>query len=231
VLFVTQSYSQDIFTTDWVLTDLYINGVNYDPPSNSEVSEVTASFTVDNPDYFESGVCNVMFADVIVEENPNILSFPNGMFITLSECNFSDNTAFESLYYFDFFESHINDPFSYEIGIIDGEGTYPDGLFLSITNSNGDAAYYLDTILSVSDVDLSKIKLFPNPTQDYFTVSSTTENDFSITIYDISGKEALSQSKFQNNSSVNIQNLKSGIYFISVLDESGNVSVKRIIKK
>jgi len=87
LLLFIQSYGQDIFTTDWMLTDLYIDGVIYNPPSNSEVPYVVASFTIDNPD---------------------------------------------------FFESYINDPFSYSISIIDGGSTYPDGLALSITNSNGD---------------------------------------------------------------------------------------------
>ncbi len=231
LLLFIQSYGQDVFSTDWMLTELYIDGVSYSPPSNSEVPQVIASFSIDNPDYFESGVCNAMYAVVIVEENPETLTFPDGMLITLIDCNDPDNAIFEGLYWYSFFESYINDPFSYSIAIIDGGGTYPDGLALSITNSNGDSAYYLDTILSVSDNSLSEITLFPNPVEDAFQLNSTLISDnLSLSIYDVTGKKVFIQYGYQIENSVDIQNLKSGIYFVSIIDEGGNTSVKRLIK-
>jgi len=230
VFFALQSYSQNIFEIEWYLFDMNIDGQSITIPENDEIPFVAANFINDSPDFFETGACNYCSGEVTINDYQGTMVFDN-FGCTLSDCFDPENQPFDNLYS-SFFMQNTGNSIDYNILIIDGEGTYPDEYILSLVAENGDVVYYTDLYnLSTPDFIDYEIVLFPNPTQDYFTVSSTTENEFSITIYEISGKEVLSQLKSKNKSSINIQNLKSGIYFVSIKDENENISIKRLIKR
>jgi len=223
-----QSYSQ-LYETDWHLLMMYIDGEEVTIPENDEIPFVAANFIEASPVIFETGACNFCSGEVDIIDAFNMVF--NSLGCTLNDCLDEENPLFDNLYT-GFFMDIENIPISYHYVYIDGEGTFPDEINLVLTAANGDELIYTDLyFLSTPDFRDNKIVLFPNPTQDYFTISSKDENEFSITIYNITGKQVLFQSKLQNTSSINIQNLKSGIYFVSVSDESGNTSVKKLIKK
>jgi hypothetical protein len=74
--------------------------------------------------------------------------------------------------------------------------------------------------LGVTEVELSnkKIKLFPNPSNDFIQISglSTIEN---YKIYNVIGTEIIN-GMTTNNKKINIRNINSGLYFLKF--ESGN---------
>ncbi len=106
--------------------------------------------------------------------------------------------------------------------------------------SNGLSTLYLDDLLiklseaplSVDDVNLNdiKFKLFPNPInrklQSYATVSAPDVE--SIIIYSINGKKIIELKKESEPFNFQIDNLESGVYFISVLSKT-NLQTKKII--
>jgi len=63
-----------------------------------------------------------------------------------------------------------------------------------------------------------------------FISTSSDIGAFSITIYNISGNSILTTSYNNGDESINVENFKKGIYFISIKDEFGNTSIKRMIK-
>lgn len=76
-------------------------------------------------------------------------------------------------------------------------------------------------LVATNNFEKSKVKIFPNPTTDYFTI---TENPYveSIQIFNIVGKE-MATTNFQNGDAVNISNFPTGLYLVRMLDDDGDV--------
>ena len=70
------------------------------------------------------------------------------------------------------------------------------------------------------------ISIYPNPAKDYITIQS---NDlFKISVFDITGKKVKEVNMRDNNTTINISNLKSGIYTVK-LQNKKTVYDKKII--
>jgi hypothetical protein len=76
-------------------------------------------------------------------------------------------------------------------------------------------------LVSNKNFDKSSVKIFPNPTTDYFTI---TENPYvkSIQIFNVLGKQ-MATIPFQNGDGINISNFPNGLYLVSLLDDDGDV--------
>lgn len=83
--------------------------------------------------------------------------------------------------------------------------------------------------LGIDAVELSKnaFVIYPNPVKDYLNIKSE-KNISSIKIYDLSGSMLKS---FNHTNSININDLKSGVYLVQVQDESGVTNTQKITKK
>ena len=73
----------------------------------------------------------------------------------------------------------------------------------------------------------NNISVYPNPVNDRLYIETLTQT-LTIEIYDIYGRRQLSTVSCQP-SVIDVENLKSGIYFVKINTEKGNI-VKRIIK-
>ena len=116
-----------------------------------------------------------------------------------------------------------------------------DGLLVVGTHGNG---IYQTNISSVGDVlalddkqaNLEKLKIYPNPTTDKVNLDFTTQKSTTATwaLYNELGKKVKTGSKKliagNNQISINMQNIKSGIYFVS-LEVDGEVITKEILKQ
>ena len=71
------------------------------------------------------------------------------------------------------------------------------------------------------------IIIHPNPVSDYIYISSNNIVIDSITIYSLTGKEVLEDSKRVN--SINVSSLSKGMYFMEIYTDAGR-SVKKFIK-
>ena len=73
-------------------------------------------------------------------------------------------------------------------------------------------------------------KVYPNPVNDrlYIVTEDEVEN---VVVYDIYGRRQVTETpRHQGNLTIDLENLKSGIYFVKINTEKGNI-VKRIIKQ
>tara|TARA_Y100000815_G_scaffold92715_1_gene81774 strand:+ start:4555 stop:7215 length:2661 start_codon:yes stop_codon:yes gene_type:complete len=86
-----------------------------------------------------------------------------------------------------------------------------------------------------NDVSLSDLTVYPNPNNGSFSVSFTPngENDITIAIYDMRGREVY-QKQYENRgvftATVNEQDLQSGVYLVSVSDGAARAVRKIVIQ-
>ena len=86
----------------------------------------------------------------------------------------------------------------------------------------------LDTGLSIETESLNKIKLYPNPVKDSFSVN---KNLTELIIYDISGKLIKAfKGNFVKGDLFDISKLSKSLYFTKIKDENDVITVSKLIK-
>ena len=91
---------------------------------------------------------------------------------------------------------------------------------LVVINGSGIDLHYLD----------KHITLFPNPTENVFTVSSTLDVIRELTIYDNNGREILHQNINDYSGKMNVENLTPGIYFVRLMTPDNIITKKLIVR-
>jgi hypothetical protein len=76
------------------------------------------------------------------------------------------------------------------------------------------------------------IEIFPNPTDQYLTITFENSTDWTINtqLFSLNGKEILVESHEIDNLSLDVSNLASGIYLL-ILSQNGHQSFHKIIKQ
>lgn len=95
----------------------------------------------------------------------------------------------------------------------------------------GNRGYMIDvpfSALGLNDFEKNTIVFYPNPAHDFFNIQSVEEIK-SVIIFDTTGKNVAS---FNNQKErIDISNLKSGIYFIEILNSENKTLTEKLIKK
>lgn len=75
--------------------------------------------------------------------------------------------------------------------------------------------------LMVSTVDLfsRQVKIFPNPTKNYFNIIFEKGQDYEVTLFDLLGKVTLSPTKFTNQAKIEVDQLPAGTYWLKISSE------------
>jgi len=216
---------------EWYLYSLTIDGEEHMLPVNAEMPFVSLSFEdVNSEIIFNAQACNSGFGTVTIDEDNQSFSFLNGeISITLLLCDIQENNIFDGNY-LGFYYNNIETPFVVYITWIDDPNSDEELLGIEVVSPNGDSAFYLNWLLSNEDFLASVFKIYPNPVTNSFYISSATNKNMAVLIYDITGKLILTKSYLESQDSINIENLKAGIYFVNISDEEGNTSIKKIIK-
>lgn len=92
--------------------------------------------------------------------------------------------------------------------------------------------FVIDGLLSNDDFSTNSIVVYPNPTKGIFTLSYGNLKPQQIEVFDVSGKKILTllgSSISDNQMQLDITTASSGIYFVKISDDEGQL-VKRIIK-
>jgi len=100
-----------------------------------------------------------------------------------------------------------------------------------IGKGNGDAIIVKYTTSSTGITDILKVsnlKIYPNPANNNFFMEC--ENCNTVKIYDMLGKEVLSQT-FNGKTEINISHLSKGIYNVKVLSEDRVIGNSKIVKR
>lgn len=227
VFYTSSAQDPQIFENTWYLQNIIIDGQDNFPPSNDEVPFVDLHFFEDSSILLETNVCN-NGSGIVEFDNPNSrFIFTDGLAVTLSDCNNPINTLFEVIY-FDFFLRNLNSSFSYNI-TNNGNQSFN----LIIISDNGDQAIYGNHILSSQDFHASQFTIYPNPAKNELFLNSKSSNpNLKIKIVNIEGKLLSAQNTMlENQTSIDVSQLVSGIYFLNIEDENGNTTIKKFIKQ
>ena len=86
-----------------------------------------------------------------------------------------------------------------------------------------------EDIDNITEEQISSVNIYPNPVSDRIFIEAETEIE-EVVVYDIYGRHQVTETpSHQGNLSIDLSNLKSGIYFVKINTEKGNI-VRRIIK-
>ena len=98
------------------------------------------------------------------------------------------------------------------------------------TNTNGIPDYLDNTVALSSESFVSKkdVQLFPNPVQNYLTISTLNSDYQSVEIIDLSGK--VLAVKNENTTNIDFSEFESGIYFVKInwMDTSMNYKIIKL---
>ena len=75
---------------------------------------------------------------------------------------------------------------------------------------------------------LENVDIYPNPTKNFVTISG--ENLSKIEIFNITGQMVLNFDYTNDNQTIDLVNLYSGIYFFKIIDKNGNHCTKKVVK-
>ena len=81
------------------------------------------------------------------------------------------------------------------------------------------------------------LKIYPNPTSKYLNIKFEGQNDFTdckVRVISVLGQEMklLSQIDLKNGiKAIDIQDLKSGVYFLEIFKEENLIATQKIIKE
>ena len=85
--------------------------------------------------------------------------------------------------------------------------------------------------LSTEDLFAKKILMYPNPVNDKLYIRNTNSEIEKIIVTDATGKIVLSQSIQTEKAEIDMNQLTSGVYFVSAVSNKGNYKTEKLIVK
>jgi hypothetical protein len=105
-----------------------------------------------------------------------------------------------------------------------------------IIDAAGGHDYYFDNVyfsksafsLSSKSSEIEGLKVYPNPSQDSWTITTKNIQINSIQVFDILGKNVISLKPETTKATIDASGLKSGLYFAKISTASGTSSLKLV---
>jgi len=88
----------------------------------------------------------------------------------------------------------------------------------------------LGTALSINELIAKTTEIYPNPAKNVLNIVSYTVGIEKINIYNVNGQLVLNTDVNNNQKTINISSLESGIYIVDILSENSSVKRKLIIE-
>ena len=90
--------------------------------------------------------------------------------------------------------------------------------------------YYYRIISGINEIDSTQLLVYPSPASDFITIEYDTENKINVEIITLSGFSVILQSNYTSGNIIDVRNLSSGIYILSIIDGNKKINKKIIIK-
>lgn len=208
-------------TAGTIIAELDITGLN--PSINAFQDEEGGEVT------FEIDFLTAFTSDIIVQPATTYwLTFAPKMNLTaytgVTRFNWYTGTGVSGTNY----PAHLADP-SNAFGAAATNWTNITTLTNEPAFNNLSFTFEGDTNLSVASQELSSIDVYPNPAIDIVTItpSNTTFENLSFQVYDLNGRKVIET----KDSTINIQNLNSGVYMVHVFSDKTKIGIQKIVKK
>jgi hypothetical protein len=213
------------------------------PTINLNISDNLFDFSDIEP-YFSSGNYNsITYSPQRTTDLPEDITDAPGSNITLSinDTDINRNTQASSLNnQYQWYQDNLPIPeaTSANYEILNAQETDSGIYFCRITNpilpglviDRAPITLFIDSALNITDSQESKFTLYPNPVKNWLTITSNSLENATIEIYDLNGRLMLERKSTSNITSLNIENLKSGVYILTIKSNGIN-SQKRFIKQ
>jgi len=221
--FQSQAQTQELLDNTWYLEKVVIDEENIFVPNLGSPPIAYAEF---NLDFLFTEYCKSLYADLTYSE---ISDFSlSGQGLTFEGCEVEEYDMFDAVYFYDYlgFEVGFYQPFSYEI--TEESSSLKK---LTITNTNDDKAVYYSQTLSIQDEGgFGKVKLYPNPSQNKFSIESDVDIK-QIKMYNQLGQVVLEFDDIKPQPSYDISILSKGVYFVELSSVQGKKTVKKLVKQ
>ena len=116
----------------------------------------------------------------------------------------------------------------------DAQDIFKDQREFSISNSRDMGAFEYEGVLSVDDTEeINLSTIYPNPSTGNITVeisNSISKADLNVKIYSINGKLIHTSNINQSSNEIDLTNLESGVYIVSINNQQRNEQHKLIIQ-
>lgn len=117
---------------------------------------------------------------------------------------------------------------SYSVGLIH----YKDAEGIGGSSSAGSQIpFEIIQTLSISDVNLKSLDLYPNPTSSVVILKLKEAEQLDYKIHDISGKQIFSGQISERETKIALNDLKTSIYILSIYRQNAVIGTYKIIKK
>lgn len=215
----TISFAQDpqLFENDWYLyevmgTDLgTLYEVSLIEPSITPTLSISEDLTFNGV-----GACNTFngLYKFIAPGEFNTMNFTQ----TMDDCGIGQHNNFEDEYF-----GFIAGGYSYTI-TEDSEGK-----ILTLENAIFGYATFKSYPLSVSDFQKNRFQVYPNPAKnELFLTSLNNSGNLKLKIFNLESR-LLTNLNLENQTSMDVSNLDSGIYFLNIEDENGHTEVIKFL--
>ena len=120
-------------------------------------------------------------------------------------------------------------------GVVAGNLNRSDIAQIGITTAMVDNVWYdniylhKNTVLSSESFNVSKVKLYPNPTSNILNIDANGEVQ-NIVVYNVLGQEVMNRQTSGTSISLDVSSLNAGIYVVKTMID-GNVSSTKFIKE
>ena len=92
-------------------------------------------------------------------------------------------------------------------------GVYIDH-FTTIYGCDSTLTTYLLVIVGIEENELSSIQIIPNPAREQIRINGITNNDNSLSLYNLTGKLILRKERITNRESIDLSSICSGMYLV-----------------
>jgi hypothetical protein len=88
--------------------------------------------------------------------------------------------------------------------------------------------FSFDSNLSTKNISLEQFNMYPNPNHGLLNINyQGTINK--VQIFDITGKQVLTNNGFEKSTQIDISNLHSGLYLVKLTDVNKRSSIKKLV--
>jgi hypothetical protein len=104
------------------------------------------------------------------------------------------------------------------------------GLYLCVlSGTDYEPPFERELLVDVDTIDHPNFDIFPNPTKDMVTITSSSNNFFNADIYDLNGRPILSKKNTSTHCQFDLSNVEPGVYFVTVSGDNTHYSVQQIV--
>jgi hypothetical protein len=90
---------------------------------------------------------------------------------------------------------------------------------------------YTVSSVGIDEVSASGMAVYPVPARDRVFISMENAGDYEVVLNDLSGKLVVASQQFTRTTEINIEHISSGTYILTVKNDLGGESTRRIVKE